>query len=264
MTEVAVHDADLDRMLRDVAARIAWPAEPQIAQRVRARVEAGPAAAPSWWERMRPVLARPSFAVTVAIVALCVVLIASQSARVAVADFLGLEGVRVGFTKQLPKDAATRLDLGGRVALDEARSHAGFDVLVPTVGDLDEPDRVYFDPSIGAGQVSFVYRPRAGLPPTTVEGVGLLVMQYRVTLEESYYKKLLENTNTIEEALVDGDFGFWVKGRHTIEFRDDGAVGRDPARLAGNTLLWEHDGVTIRLESDLSKSEAIRIAESMQ
>jgi hypothetical protein len=261
---VAVHEADLDRMLRDVAARIAWPEEPQIAPRVRARVDAGPAAAPSWWERMRPVLAQPSFAVTIAVVVLCVVLIASQSARVAVADFLGLDGVRVEFTKQLPRDAGTRLDLGEQVTLDEAMGRAGFDVLVPTAGDLDAPDRVYFDTTIGAGQVSFVYAPRAGLPPTTVERVGLLIMQYEVTLEESYYKKLLENTNTIEEATVDGDFGFWIEGRHTIEFRDDGVVGRDPARLAGNTLLWEHDGVTIRLESALSKWEAVSIAESME
>jgi hypothetical protein len=195
---------------------------------------------------------------------LCAVMIVSQSARVAVADFLGLDGVRVEFTKKLPPDAGTELDLGDEVTMDEARSRAGFDVLVPTAGDLDDPDRVYFDSSIGDGQVSFLYRPRAGLPPTTDDRVGLLIMQFQATLEESYYKKLLEHSNTIEEATVGTDFGFWVEGPHTIQFIEDGAIGRDPARLAGNTLLWEHDGVTFRLESATPKAEAVRIAESMQ
>jgi hypothetical protein len=33
-------------------------------------------------------------------------------------------------------------------------------------------------------------------------------------------------------------------------------------RLAGNVLLWESGGVTYRIESTLSKAEAIAIAES--
>jgi hypothetical protein len=261
---VSVHEADLDRMLRDVATSIEWPAEPQIAARVRARVQATPPIAPTWWERVRPILTQPSFAVTLAIVAFCAFLIVSESARVAVADFLGLDGVRIEFTEELPDDLGTRLDLGEVVSLDEARGSVDFDVLVPTAGDLDAPDRVYFDSTVGDGQVSFVYRPRKGLPPTVNQNVGLLVMQYQVSLEESYYKKLVAHTNTIEEVAVGSDFGFWVKGPHLIEFQDDGEVGFDRTRLAGNTLLWEHDGVTIRLESALSKSQALRIAESME
>src|SRR5918999_5116497 len=109
-------------MLRDVAARIERPAEPQIAARVRARVQAAPQIAPTWWERLRPAIAQPSFAVTLAIIAFCAFLIVSESARVAVADFLGLDGVRIEFTEELPDDVGTRLRLGERVSLDEARA----------------------------------------------------------------------------------------------------------------------------------------------
>ncbi|MGH2788885.1 MAG: hypothetical protein ACRDJV_13435 [Actinomycetota bacterium] len=261
---MAVYEADLERMLRDVAAHIEWPPEPQLATRVRVRLAAGPAAAPSLWERFRPLLARPAFAVTITVVILCSVLIASESARVAVADFLGLDGVRVEFTKKLPEGVGSKLDLGEKVTLDDAQESVAFDVLVPTVDDLDAPDGVFFDPTIGEGQVSLVYAPRLGLPATPNESVGLLVMEYQVSLEDAYYKKLLQDTNTIEEVAVGSDPGFWVRGPHTIEFRDDGSIGRDEPRLAGNTLLWEHDGVTIRLESALSKSQALRIAESME
>jgi hypothetical protein len=177
---MAVHEADLDRMLRDVAARIEWPKEPPIAARVRARIEAGPARVPSWRDRLRPVLTQPSFAVTLAIVAFCAVLIASESARVAVADFLGLDGVRIEFTEGRPDDVGTRLDLGDRVTLDEARSAVDFGLLVPTAGDLDAPDRVYFDSTIGDGQVSFVYHPRKGLPPTVNENVGSRRIRFRI------------------------------------------------------------------------------------
>lgn len=35
-------------------------------------------------------------------------------------------------------------------------------------------------------------------------------------------------------------------------------------RLAGNILIWEQGNLTLRLESDLPKGEALRIAESMR
>jgi hypothetical protein len=262
VTDVATHHTDIDRLLREAATRIEWPPEPEVAARVRARLDAGPEVEPTPWARWWPVIARPAFAVTAVVVVLSAVLVASESARVAVADFLGLEGVKVQYTDKLPDDVGTVLILGERVTLAEAEDSASFDVLVPR-GALASPDRVFFDDRIGDGQVSFVYASDKNLPPTETENVGLLVMQYEVTLQESYYKKLLTGVSTIEEVTVGSSFGFWVEGPHTIEYRDDGSVGLDQVRLAANTLIWEQDGVTIRLESALSKSEALSIAESM-
>jgi len=37
-----------------------------------------------------------------------------------------------------------------------------------------------------------------------------------------------------------------------------------PARLAGNTLLWEQDGLTLRIESGLQRDAAMRIAEQVR
>ena len=38
----------------------------------------------------------------------------------------------------------------------------------------------------------------------------------------------------------------------------------DTLRLAGNTLIWHHGDVLVRLEADVSKATALRIARSMR
>jgi hypothetical protein len=46
-------------------------------------------------------------------------------------------------------------------------------------------------------------------------------------------------------------------------FRDrEGNFRESTARLAGKTLLWQQGDVTLRLEGELSKQQALRIARS--
>jgi len=40
----------------------------------------------------------------------------------------------------------------------------------------------------------------------------------------------------------------------------DGQDRPETMRMAANTLIWEHAGVTYRIESGLSKADAFRIA----
>jgi hypothetical protein len=42
----------------------------------------------------------------------------------------------------------------------------------------------------------------------------------------------------------------------------DGVFHDSRARLAANTLVWQDGDVTLRLEGDLTKEEALRIARS--
>jgi hypothetical protein len=192
-----------------------------------------------------------------------VILIASPGARDAVADFLGLDGVRVEFVERLPADVGTKLRLGEPVTFEQAEDRVDFDVLVPRTDKLDEPDRVFLDPSVGGGQVSLVYAPRKGLPATPNDRVGMVIMEFEATIAGKYYKKQTTH-GVVEEAVVNTDFGFWVEGEHVLLYREsDGTLAQNPARLVGNTLVWQHGDVTFRLESSLSKEEAIRIASSM-
>ncbi len=65
-------------------------------------------------------------------------------------------------------------------------------------------------------------------------------------------------------AVGDGP-GYWIGGEaHTFGYvGPDGEVILETLRLAGNTLLWERDGETFRLESGLGLTEAIEVAESI-
>ena len=47
-------------------------------------------------------------------------------------------------------------------------------------------------------------------------------------------------------------------------FDSSGTIHDELLRLAGNTLLWEHNGVTLRLEAAFAKDAALRIAATMR
>jgi len=48
-------------------------------------------------------------------------------------------------------------------------------------------------------------------------------------------------------------------------YRDaSGIIQTETLRLAGNTLIWEQDGVTFRLEAQVSREDALRIAASFR
>ena len=58
----------------------------------------------------------------------------------------------------------------------------------------------------------------------------------------------------------------WLEGTpHQFFYRDSaGNPSPETLRLAGNTLLWEQDGVTFRLEAQVARDEALRIASSFR
>ena len=65
---------------------------------------------------------------------------------------------------------------------------------------------------------------------------------------------------------VSGEPGFWISGAPHGFFLvcyDAGECRQERYRLAGNVLLWEQDGVTLRLESALTLEDALDIAESV-
>lgn len=61
--------------------------------------------------------------------------------------------------------------------------------------------------------------------------------------------------------------GYWIDGEPHLFFsyRDErGQLRQDRSRLAGNVLLWERGDLTLRIEGNLTKVEALRIAESVR
>jgi hypothetical protein len=64
------------------------------------------------------------------------------------------------------------------------------------------------------------------------------------------------------EAVTIGDLdGMWVAGPHTLQLPIDG--GPDQIEMASNVLLWSDGAMTYRIEGDISRDDAIRLAESL-
>ena len=69
----------------------------------------------------------------------------------------------------------------------------------------------------------------------------------------------------VEMLDVDGHRALWLEGGpHAVLFlRPDGNIGNDLGWLAGNTLLVENDGVTVRIEAQLDRRDAVELARSL-
>jgi len=249
---------DLERSLTELGAGIAWPAESDLSAPVRARIESR---APR-----RVGLARAlAYAAIVAALVATATLVTFPGVRTAVADFMGLGGVRIERGGPLPSTSG-ELNLGERVSLTEASQRVDFDVVVP--GALGEPDAVYLDPAVSGGQVALAYEAGLDLPASPGTDLGALMTQFVGSrADEDALKKVTTNDpgTRVVPVIVDGTQGLWISGEpHTIAYLEaDGDVRTDTVRLAGNVLLWEREGVTLRLESRLPRSEAVTIAESM-
>ena len=269
MTESRNHAGDLEDALVSLGRWLDLPAEPELAEAVRAHLEAHPKEEGrrvprlprrSTFERLRPALGIA--AAMIAIVG--VVLVFSPTTRSAVADWIGLDGVRITYGNAPKEPIATDLLLGERLGLDQARSRAGFPIRVPAA--LGVPDDVFVKEDRPGARVSLVYRATDDLPPTDQTGVGVLIGQFQATIERDILvKKIISAGGFVEEVEVAGTSGYWLAGGpHIIAYLDEnGAIREDQVRLAGNTLLWQRDGIVYRIESNRSQMRSIEIAESM-
>jgi len=69
----------------------------------------------------------------------------------------------------------------------------------------------------------------------------------------------------VETVTVQGRTGYWIEGApHEFFYRDaSGEVVPETLRLAANVLLWETNGITVRIESALARDEVVRVADAM-
>lgn len=267
-------ELDLDRALTDLAASLEFPPTPDLAAAVSARLDQAPARTPArprrwnWpagWQRL-------AAAGLAAVLLAAAVLVASPGTREAVARRLGLRGIGVELGGPPPPTATTtrgeRLDLGlgRRVTLEEARRRVGFPVLLPQAGGLGRPDAVFVSEAVPmGGRVDLVWRARPGLPASPYTDAGLLITQFRGQPTPEFIKKVT-GAGLLEFVEIGGEPGYWFSGEpHFFTYQDAaGNLREERTRLAGNTLIWQRGDLTLRLEGELSKEEAVRIATSMR
>jgi hypothetical protein len=151
-------------------------------------------------------------------------------------------------------------DLGALVPAGEAVTRAGFDPLIPE--ELGPPDRTR---EIGQ-RISLVYEPRDDLPKLPRMDAGLIITQTRGGIQTEYLQKLVYGGTSVRRVKVAGRPGAFISGgmHGYIYETPGGAVEEDQPLLAGPTLIWEQRGLVLRLEGDVERATALRIARSMR
>jgi hypothetical protein len=248
---------ELERQLLALRDDVAWPATPDIAAAVQARIAREPGSARSRGRAWLPRRLVPALVVVlIVLLALGTLLAASPGVRATLRDWLGIGAVSVQRVQRLPDlSTARQLDLGRRVTTAQAARHLGHPVA--TVHALGEPDAIYAGDAIVPAAVSLVYVPRAGLPASTA-GVGALLDEVG-TDSLPFIHKLVDARTPIVAVNVNGARGFYIAGKHALYLPDE-----LKPRLAGNTVLWVRDGITYRLETALGRKAALRLARSVR
>jgi hypothetical protein len=238
----------LEQRLVDLGRALDVPEAPHLAPRVLAQIGS-----------RRRTSSRRGLVLAFAVVAVAalVATLAIPDARSALFRFLQIGSERIELVDELPEVSSTppELDLmlGLRVPLAEARRRAGFDLL-----ELDDrPDSVYVG---DRGTVWFLY----GRP----EAVRLLIAQTpRLRVDEAFIlKKLVASGTSVEQGFVRGEPAYFLSGEpHAVLLVGrDGIPITETARLARDVLVWEEDGRTVRLEGELTREEAVSLAESLR
>jgi hypothetical protein len=261
----------LEAQLHDLASHLSWPATPDVAASAADHLRDHPASKASQNRRR----ARLLLAAAVVVAVLAASLAAFPSTRRAVADLLGLRGVRISTdhapaipSTTIPSTAiptTTRLNLGRPVTLAEASRRVGFAVRLPKLAGFAQPDGVYVNTPPPNGAVTLTYRPQADLPAAAQTGVGLLLTEFRATIEAGFFGKVAEPGTTIEALSVHGQPAYWLSGApHAFFYQTpNGDVFPDTLRLATNTLVWQAGDVTLRVEGQISRDRALAIATSL-
>ena len=273
---------ELGPWLESPRSRIA-PDSPDPARRARLRIEAAPRRTPrAWWPwagRRGPAVRRSFVLAVIALVVL---------AAIVGAIGFGVPGIRIIFTGATPAPSpalspipsasptaaastpaptppgplGSDLDLGFPTTLAEAPTLTDFGLLRPTDPAIGPPDTIW----LREGRLTLIWKSRPDLPDTQAPGIGLLLNEFRGSVDQEFFGKMIGGGTTLTPVTIDGTTGYWISGAlHDFFYLDDnGQVVNDSRRVVGDTLLWSRGAITFRLETSLDKDAAIRIAESIR
>jgi hypothetical protein len=259
-------DDDLGALLREA---FAFPANADIAPGVLGRLDAtgSPRRWPWTWPRLSRGLALALLGLIVAV-------------AVAAAAILGVPGIRIVTVDELERPTpavsapatdvsrvSPALGLGVAMSLEDVRARVEMPVVPPADPALGPPDAFYLDRSVAGGMVSMVWTARPNLTAAEDTGVGLLVSVFDGAVNPDGFVKLRDQGVRVEPVSIAGERGWWLHGATHLFLRRAGTGDESrpvvPTRLAGDTLLWERQGLTYRLEGSVGLERAIEIAMSI-
>ncbi len=241
---------DLERMLVELGRTLREPEPPPATQRAAEQLRR---------DRLRPGHPRARAGLAVALAAASVAAVAAvPAARTAIANLFNFGGVSIERVDQLPPvSPRSEVAPGKELELATARARVSFGVLVPARDP--KPSHVFLyaaDPP--GGQLTLIYgalqRPR------------LVITEFIGDQARGVFNKKTGRLTTVERVSIGGQPGIWLSGaKHAFSFVDGAGTTRTyETRLAAHTLIWQQGRLTLRLEGDLSRSEALRLARSFE
>ena len=227
----------LELRLQDLGREIAYPPTPSFDLSFDRPLRAA---------RWRPLAL--GFAILLAVLA--GVLALSPGARSAFLEIFHLKGATVERVERLPEVEVRPIDFGDPVSRDEAERRVGFELV-----DLGKPDAVFVRSDRMA---SLVYGP--------VDKPRLVLSELRGAVWDGMVKKVGSSGTRIDEVTVNGEQGLFITGdEHFVMFFDEnGSITDEPTYLAGTVLLWNRGPLLLRLEGDLTRAEALELAEAVE
>jgi hypothetical protein len=273
-------ERELERELRELGSHIEYPPTPDLARAVRRSLDEEGTARPTrsrrFWSSLpslRWAVAATAFLLIVAVPTLSPAMRATVTGWFEAGQTVG-SGQAAGGPREVPAaesggDAALAPSageprpsgegFGERISLREARTGvvAGELLLPETLG---KPDEVYAGKPPDEEGVTLVYDARSGLPPLGDTGIGLVLTELPGGVESAYFPEGERPGAGLQSVQVGGKPGYWVSSGRGVP----SPIGRSEERLHGSVLLWEQESVALRLEAEIPKQEALRIAESVR
>ncbi len=233
---------DLEHRLSALGAALEVAPAPDMVPAVLARL-------PARQRRRRP--ARRTLAVVLAVMLVVAGgAMAASPTRHAILRILGLRGVQIERAPRLPalpRGAARNLGLGPRIPIARARHAAGFTALIPPGSPV-----AFVGHDVPGGRIAFL--------------VGrVLIIEFRGTATPLVLKVIGPRTK-VTSLRVDGGPGVYLSAApHEVLFQNmTGGLQADRVRLAGNVLLFDHRGLTVRVEGTHTLRQALAVARSLR
>lgn len=249
----SMSDDELGRAIEGLD--VAWPPEPDLRFAVIGTVQRG--------DRGRVVrlpLSRPKRILLVA--AATVIMLAGAAVAAKIVIDLGAVVVRVTPAPTGSPPTISDGAFGEPLSVAEAEALLGEDLRLPSA--LGPPDQLWADEVLtDQGEVvriTATWDPGLDLPAIEGTSQGAVLMRFEGNVDQAYKDVYEQTGGTIESARFDGTEATWVTGTHTLELLT--SDGFRFVSVRGNVLLWRDGPFTMRLETNLPKVEAVRIAAS--
>lgn len=204
---------ELERALLALRSDVAWPATPEPAFRLP--------------ERTRRDLRRPALAALALAVAALAVAFAVPGARSAILHVFRIGGASVERVQALPPAQQRPLAASLGRPVSRAAARVAFDAPVP----------------FPAGVQLYQSGPWVVSALLSSDDGPVLASEFSSVPAGMVVKKVATNGTRIQGVSIrSGTRGFWLSGEQHV------VLEPTPARLAGNTLLWDDGKLTYRLE----------------